>query len=666
MSEAASSSEKDSAYVVVARRYRPKNFGELVGQEHVGRALANAIETGRVGHAYLFTGARGVGKTSTARIFAKALNNPSGPNAEFDSSSDIAQAIDVGEDIDVIEIDGASNRGIDEIRSLRANVGVRPSRSRYKIYIIDEVHMLTQAAFNALLKTLEEPPEHVKFIFCTTDPEKMPITVLSRCQRFDFAPVEVSKIVGRLREIVTAENAEADDEALELVARRAAGSMRDSQSLLEQVLSFSNGHLTADQVHSMLGTADDERLHALATAMCNRDAASALKQLDAAIDAGVDASRIAEQLLGYFRDLMAVSVGCDPSLQRHTAASMHDELKKLADTWGLQTVLAVVALIDQTLVRVRHSVYGRVLLESTLIQVCNLPDLQAIADLAAAAKSGPSSSSAAGGEKKKLTLNSNAIEAAAAAMQSSPSVTASPSTPPAPQAAPPSSSVATTNGAPVGEKASSSNSTTARGAPQASGPAQANGTPASNAAASENATSGNAGGSPSAAAEKASPASGASPAANPTIEIDKASLPKMSLQRNNFKEVFAAALQHVPQMTASIASMAELRLNVDNPKGPPMIELVFPSNSGMAMRRMNLPEHRGPVTEALSGITGTQIVLSMVEGAARPIAKKAAAVSPQAAAKERMERLRQIESHPWVQSAIETFQAELVKIDPKT
>ena len=242
----------DDNYVVVARRYRPRGFGELVGQEHVGRALKNAIETNRVGHAYLFTGARGVGKTSTARIFAKALNDPSGPTASPDNESDVAMAIDSGEDVDVIEIDGASNRGIDEIRSLRANVGVRPSRSKFKIYIIDEVHMLTQAAFNALLKTLEEPPEHVKFIFCTTDPEKIPITVLSRCQRFDFAPVEVPKIVGRLQEIITAEGAEADEAALELIARRAAGSMRDSQSLLEQVLSFSNGKLTSDQVLSLI------------------------------------------------------------------------------------------------------------------------------------------------------------------------------------------------------------------------------------------------------------------------------------------------------------------------------------------------------------------------------------------------------------------------------
>jgi DNA polymerase-3 subunit gamma/tau len=189
-------------YTVVARRYRPKTFDQLIGQDHVAQALGQAVATGRVGHAYLFTGARGVGKTSSARIFAKVLNTPDGTAPEL--VADITAAIDAGEDMDVIEIDGASNRGINEIRQLRANVNVRPSRSRFKIYIIDEVHMLTKEAFNALLKTLEEPPSHVKFIFCTTDPDKIPITVLSRCQRFDFAPVKFEAILARLEEIATA------------------------------------------------------------------------------------------------------------------------------------------------------------------------------------------------------------------------------------------------------------------------------------------------------------------------------------------------------------------------------------------------------------------------------------------------------------------------------
>ena len=222
-------------YVVVARRYRPQTFDELIGQEHVARGLSGAILSHRVGHAYLFTGARGVGKTSAARILAKALNCVHGPAPAPCNECDICRSISSGDDVDVLEIDGASNRGIDEIRQLRQNVNMRPSRARFKVYIIDEVHMLTREAFNALLKTLEEPPEHVKFIFCTTEPEKIPITILSRCQRYDFAGIQAESIATRLRQIAVAEGVEADDDAIALLARRAAGSMRDSQSLLEQL-----------------------------------------------------------------------------------------------------------------------------------------------------------------------------------------------------------------------------------------------------------------------------------------------------------------------------------------------------------------------------------------------------------------------------------------------
>ena len=385
---AAAAAARDDRYVVVARRYRPRSFDQLVGQQHVGQALCNAIETGRVGHAYLFTGARGVGKTSTARIFAKALNDPGGPTCSPDSQSDVAQAIDAGEDVDVVEIDGASNRGIDDIRALRAGVSVRPSRSRYKIYIIDEVHMLSRDAFNALLKTLEEPPAHVKFIFCTTDPEKLPITVLSRCQRFDFAPVQTDSIMGRLREIVDAEQLEAEDEALRLIARRAEGSMRDSQSLLEQVVSFSSGKLTLQTVHTILGTADDARLHELGQALAAGDAPLALALIDRACGEGVAAGQLTEQLLGYFRDVLTATVGCPPPMQRHTGESLHGELRELGQRWGLQTVLAIVGLIDQALDRIRHSLHGRVLLEATLVQICHLPDLQKVADLAASLSEG--------------------------------------------------------------------------------------------------------------------------------------------------------------------------------------------------------------------------------------------------------------------------------------
>ncbi|MEM6472583.1 MAG: DNA polymerase III subunit gamma/tau [Planctomycetota bacterium] len=620
-SQSIESAADDGSYVVVARRYRPRNFTELVGQEHVGRALTNAIETGRVGHAYLFTGARGVGKTSTARIFAKALNNPGGPSAVFDDQTDVAQAIDSGEDIDVIEIDGASNRGIDEIRSLRANVGVRPSRSRYKIYIIDEVHMLTQAAFNALLKTLEEPPEHVKFIFCTTDPEKMPITVLSRCQRFDFSPVEVPKIVNRLREIIEAENAEADDVALELIARRAAGSMRDSQSLLEQVLSFSDGHLTADQVHAMLGTADDERLHQLASAMADRDASAALEQLDAAIDAGVDAGRIAEQLLGYFRDLMAVAVGCDPTLQRHTAASMHSSLQELGNRWGLQTVLAVVAMVDETLVRIRHSVYGRVLLESTLIQICSLPDLQAIAELASAAKQGASPTAAA--QKKKQVA------------ESTPALNHS--------------SVANV----PAERANIANQVESKGVQTH----DVNGQSAESTGPKDTVQS--TGGDDTQEHETdASPSQGDSSIRDrPASNEPPAERPMLS--QDTLHSILNSALPNVQQITGSMVSLAEVSVADGR-----QIEMKFPAEAQMAMKRMDLPEHRGSLAEAIAAIVGHPVTIAIK--ASKKVAKSAEPQNSKAAkptAKERMERLRQIEGHPFVRACIETFQAEIIKVD---
>src|SRR5947208_2456502 len=273
-------------YTVLARRYRPQHFAELVGQEHVARALENALKSNRVAHAYLFTGARGVGKTSTARILAKALNCEQGPTTQPCDECAICKSIASGEDVDVLEIDGASNNGVERVRELRANVQYRPSRARYKIYIIDEVHMLSTAAFNALLKTLEEPPPHVKFIFATTEVQKIPITILSRCQRFDFAGIGITQIVNRLREIVASEGMEADDEALELVARRAGGSMRDAQSLLDQLLAFSKDKLTAARVHQLLGTANEERVAGLAAAVLRRDGKAALEMLGQAADQG--------------------------------------------------------------------------------------------------------------------------------------------------------------------------------------------------------------------------------------------------------------------------------------------------------------------------------------------------------------------------------------------
>jgi DNA polymerase-3 subunit gamma/tau len=365
-------------YVVVARRYRPQDFSQLIGQGQVAQALGNAISTNRVGHAYLFTGARGVGKTSTARIFAKALNCVRGPTTTPCGECDICQGIASGGDVDVIEIDGASNRGIDEIRQLRSNVNVRPSRARFKIYIIDEVHMLTNQAFNALLKTLEEPPEHVKFIFCTTEADKIPITVLSRCQRFDFAPIETRSIIERLEQICASEGVAADAEALQIIARRAAGSMRDSQSLLEQLLSFGGQRITLDDVHSLLGTAHTARLVDLASCIVRRDAAAALAQVEAAVTEGVDLGALTEQLLGYFRDTLAALVGCQPELMLHTASSDFAQVQAIGQQLGLETLLAMAQILDQTLSRLRQSTHVRTLVEVALVRLCKLDDLDAL------------------------------------------------------------------------------------------------------------------------------------------------------------------------------------------------------------------------------------------------------------------------------------------------
>ena len=378
----------DSAdYVVVARRYRPQTFEELIGQGHVAQALSRAIASGRVGHAYLFTGARGVGKTSAARILAKALNCAEGTSATPCNNCEICHSVSTGDDIDVLEIDGASNRGIDEIRQLRQNVAVRPSRARFKIYIIDEVHMLTKEAFNALLKTLEEPPEHVKFIFATTEPNKIPVTILSRCQRYDFAGIKANAIQTRLAEIAKAEGVSIEPDALQILAMRAAGSMRDSQSLLEQLLSTGTDKITSTDVTGMLGIAPATRLSQLVLPLVDRNAAEALLQLDATINQGAEVSQLIDQILGYFRDVMTQAVGCDQSQMLYALPSQQTEVKEVASRLGVETLLAVIQVLDQTAARMRISTHTRTLAEMAIVRICqleNLDDLAALLDQVAA------------------------------------------------------------------------------------------------------------------------------------------------------------------------------------------------------------------------------------------------------------------------------------------
>lgn len=294
----------EAGYVVLARRYRSRGFDELVGQEAIAQTLRNAIAHNRVAHAYLFTGTRGVGKTSTARIFAKELNAVAGLT-ERDA---IAAAILRGDDMDVIEIDGASNRGIDNARELIAGAGLLPSRCPYKIYIIDEVHQVTKDAFNALLKTMEEPPPHVKFILCTTEPNKVPPTIQSRCQRFDFRSIPAPRIAAHLRSVLQSEGVTFDEQAIMQVARLANGSMRDGLSLLDRLLAGADGQLDAGVVERLLGLPDASVLHALAGAVADGDPAGALRHGDDLLQRGNTVDQALEALAEHFRALMIASV----------------------------------------------------------------------------------------------------------------------------------------------------------------------------------------------------------------------------------------------------------------------------------------------------------------------------------------------------------------------
>src|SRR5260370_5336260 len=369
-------------YTVLARRYRPQQFADLVGQEPVAQALVNALQSNRVAHAYLFAGARGVGKTSTARILAKALNCVTGPTPTPCDACDMCRSIASGEDQDVLEIDGASNRGIDNIREVRGNVQYRPSRGRFKIYIIDEVHMLSREAFNALLKTLEEPPPHVKFIFATTEVQKIPVTILSRCQRFDFAGIGTQRIVERLRQIVASQGMQADPDALALVARLAGGSMPAAQSLLDQLLAFGGERLTADEVHGLLGMAHDDRVAALAGAVIDHDGKRALELLRQTADAGLELGELLDQVIDYWRDLMVVRCAGGEGLDLSVTGAHAEELGQRAARLNLDTILAGLDVLVSTKARLRTSNHGRVLLEMALIRLSRLDDLVSLSQLA--------------------------------------------------------------------------------------------------------------------------------------------------------------------------------------------------------------------------------------------------------------------------------------------
>jgi len=292
------------------RKWRPQTFDEVVGQEHVVRTLRNAILSGRIHHAYLFAGPRGTGKTTTARLLAKAVNclDPEPAHRPCNQCA-ICRAINEGRLMDLIEIDAASNTSVEDVRELRERVGYRPSEARYKVYIIDEVHMLSTAAFNALLKTLEEPPSHAIFILATTEPHRIPATVLSRCQRLDFRRVPLADIVARLRRVADREGIQADEDALNLIARHATGSMRDAESLLDQLAAYTDRVITLEAVRTALGTGDEGAILALTDALAARDVARGLAVINEAADRGADPRQFARQMTDHLRALMLICLG---------------------------------------------------------------------------------------------------------------------------------------------------------------------------------------------------------------------------------------------------------------------------------------------------------------------------------------------------------------------
>jgi len=293
-----------TGYQVIARKWRSQTFDDVVGQDHVVRTLKNAITRGRIAHAYLFVGPRGTGKTSLARLFAKALNCTGGPKADFDVNDPACVAIAEGSHLDVIEIDGASNNGVDQVRDLRDTVRYAPAQGKFKVYIIDEVHMLSVQAFNALLKTLEEPPAHVKFVFATTDPQKVLPTIVSRCQRFDLRPIPPALIVERLKRIAVAEKIKITDGALACIARMADGGMRDAQSILDQMISFCGGEISEPDVLDVYGLVAAEKIAALAAALAAGDHARIVAIVDECDAGGRDLVRLLSDLQAHVRSAL--------------------------------------------------------------------------------------------------------------------------------------------------------------------------------------------------------------------------------------------------------------------------------------------------------------------------------------------------------------------------
>jgi DNA polymerase-3 subunit gamma/tau len=364
------------AYKALYRTYRPANFDEIAGQEHITRTFRNALKNNKIAHAYLFSGPRGTGKTSIAKIIAKAVNCEHAPIDNPCNECDICKGIDRNQISDVIEIDAASNNGVDEIREIRDKVKYLPGVGKYKVYIIDEVHMLSTGAFNALLKTLEEPPKHVIFILATTEPHKIPATIHSRCQRFDFRGVSVPEMIKRMNTIIKEEKIEIDDEAIKVIAESAEGGMRDAISLLDQVISYSDTTVTVDDVHAIRGTVSNERLLEIAQSIFNNDSVQAIQLLDELIQLGKEAPRLVDNLIKFYRDML---------IYKNTNVSESDQMiyanqdfLVLSDKLSNNMIFYYIEVLNKTQGDMKFSNNAKLYMELALIKLVDKVEKQEI------------------------------------------------------------------------------------------------------------------------------------------------------------------------------------------------------------------------------------------------------------------------------------------------
>ena len=355
------------SYQVFARKYRPKTFDDVLGQDHVVRTLRNAIEQKRLAHAYLFVGPRGTGKTSTARILAKALNCTGGPKADFDPDEDVCIEIAEGRSLDVLEIDGASNNGVEQVRDLRESVRFAPARGQFKIYYIDEVHMLSNAAFNALLKTIEEPPPHVKFIFATTEANKILPTILSRCQRFDLRPIPTELIARHLLHIASEEGITLEQTAAWAIAKGADGGMRDAQSMLDQLVAFCGNHINEENVLDVFGFTSREKVAALTTALLARDTPAALSLIQKEAESGRELSQLLAELIGCLRALLVAKL--DPAADGEgIPAELWQGLLQAAGNYPPDRILAAIDVFAESEGRMKWATNKRLHFELGVIK----------------------------------------------------------------------------------------------------------------------------------------------------------------------------------------------------------------------------------------------------------------------------------------------------------